>query len=312
MLIDWVGCDLLMPEPAPYRYELLGEGTVEDFPELGLPISEALTVQHFAVRDVANDSDLATLHVAQLGEGIGPVLLDWQTTAGAQALALPGHGMALDRLADSVIEHVPEGAVMLSWWDTSRQLSVLTGVAVHYDQNLPRPLILPPDWHDKRDSIEALERVFWRMPEPGTGDFGRYLDALTAPATEGIATLARIADGRPAFIAVQLADAYKLALARPQAIGIGYRDFSRTGDIHDDIRQVKDWLARQGFGVYAVEQMGIARNRVYYAADEETADSLLMRMLPFGEFEPLAVAGLKLVANYGSYWVYEIVQPIPE
>ncbi|MDP6952544.1 MAG: hydroxylamine oxidation protein HaoB, partial [Alphaproteobacteria bacterium] len=127
----------------------------------------------------------------------------------------------------------------------------------------------------------------------------------------GVAALATIADGRPAFITVQLADAYKLALARPQNIGIGYRDFSRTGEIHDDIRQVKDWLARQGFGIYAVEQMGVARNRVYYVADEETADSLLMRMLPFGEFEPLALEGLKLVANYGSYWVYEIVPPIP-
>ncbi len=312
MLIDWAGCDLIMPDPAPYRYELVAEGDIADFPDLGLSVPDGLTLRQFAVRDATSNADLASLHVVDLGEGIGPVLLDWQTAPGADALALPGRGMELDRLAEAVIEHVPDDAVMLAWWDTSRQLSVLSGVAVHYDQNLPRPLILPPAWHDKRDSIESLERVFWRMPEPEASDFARFVDALAAPAEEGLAMLAGIVDERSAFIAVQLADAYKLALARPQAIGIGYRDFSRTGEIHDDIRQVKDWLARQGFGIYAVEQMGIARNRVYYVADEETANSLLMNILPFGEFEPLDLEGLKLVANYGSYWVYEVVPPIPE
>ena len=52
-------------------------------------------------------------------------------------------------------------------------------------------------------------------------------------------------------------------------------------------------------------------NRVYYLADSATAETLLAHMLPFGAFDPLAIAGLKLVANYGSYWVYEIAPGSP-
>ena len=89
-------------------------------------------------------------------------------------------------------------------------------------------------------------------------------------------------------------------------MGVGYRDFAVSGHIHDDIIQVKKWLGEQGFSHYAVESFGIAKKRVYYLKDSMTANTLLAHMLPFGEFNPLALSGLKLVANYGSYWVYEI------
>ncbi len=312
MLVDWAGCDLLMPEPAPYRYELVAEGTVADFPDLGLRVPAELSIRKFAVRDSDSGADLAELHVADAGEGTAPVLLDWQGAKGVAALALAGRPGDLELLAEAVAEHVPDDALMLGWWDTSRQLAALTGIDVRFDENLPRPLIVPPEWLDRRESIESLERVFWRMSEDGGGDFGRFLDAMAAEPADGAKALAEMAGGRQAFIAVQLADAYKLALARPQAFGVGYRDFSRTGDIHDDIRQVKDWLAKQGVGIYAVEPIGIAGNRVYYIADEQTAGAFLTRLLPFGEFEPLQLDGLKLVANYGSYWVYEIVPPSSE
>ncbi len=312
MLVDWAGCDLLMPKPAPYRYELIAEGNITAFPDLALRAPAKLAIRKFAVRHSDSGADLAELHVADLGEGAAPVLLDWQNATGAVPLALAGRPQDLDLLAEAVAEHVPDDALLLAWWDTSRQLAALTGVAILYDENLPRPLIVPPEWIDRRKSIESLERVFWRLPEDGGVGFGRFLDAMAATPAKGARALAEIAGGRRAFITVQLADAYKLALARPQIFGVGYRDFSRTGDIHSDIRQVKDWLAKQGFSIYAVELINVARNRVYYLADEKTAGSLLAGLLPFGEFEPLELEELKLVANYGSYWVYEIMPPIAQ
>ena len=105
---------------------------------------------------------------------------------------------------------------------------------------------------------------------------------------------------------VQISDAYKLSLTRPNLVGVGFRDFRAGGDIHDEIIEVKNWLDRRGLRDYAVESMGLVKKRVYYLEDIETATTLLVQMLPFGNFDPLKLNSLKLVANYGSYWVYEL------
>ena len=180
-------------------------------------------------------------------------------------------------------------------------------VNILFDENFPRPLFIPPEWESDLSGIESLERVFWRISEKNTANFGKFIDALASEAEVGTEILKEIAGSRRCFIVVQLSDAYKLSLTRPNSVGVGFRDFPAGGDIHEEIIQVKNWLDKQDLRDYAVESGGLTKKRAYYLENIETAKTLLVQMLPFGNFDPLKLSSLKLVANYGSYWVYELV-----
>jgi hydroxylamine oxidation protein HaoB len=93
---------------------------------------------------------------------------------------------------------------------------------------------------------------------------------------------------------------------RPGRFGIGYRDFAGSGEVHGQVKQVKDWLAEHGYRSYAVEKKGANVNRVYFLADARSEETLLARMLPFSSSNTLRLEELRLVANYGGYWVYEV------
>lgn len=306
LLIDWVGYDLLLPDPAPYRYELVTEGTIANFPDLILSAPSKLAIRKFEARLDHDGTPFADVYVADLGAEFAPVLLDWQERSTDLSIVVPSRSADLNDLAQAVKLHVPDDGVLLGWWDTSRQLHALTGVQIVYDVNLPRPLFIPSDWEDDFSAIESLEKIFWRISEKGGPDFERFLDALSTQKEEGLATLKAIAGRQKHFIVVQLSDAYKLSLARPDLVRVGYRDFVASKDIHDDIIQVKKWLDAQGVADYAVESLGWAKKRVYYLRDRASAGTLIAQMLPFGNFKPTLLDGLKLVGNYGSYWVYEM------
>ena len=92
-----------------------------------------------------------------------------------------------------------------------------------------------------------------------------------------------------------------------QFINVGFHNFATGTEIHEDIVRVKRWLEEQQLTNYAVEASGITSKRVYYVPDEESANTLVAQMLPLSGFNPGSLQGLKLVANYGSYWVYEIL-----
>ncbi len=311
LLIDWAGYDLLLPDPAPYRYELVSEGTIANFPDLVLSAPSELAIRKFEARLDTDGTSFADVYVADLGAEFAPVLLDWQDRSTDLSIVVPSRSADLNDLAQAVKLHLPDDGVLLGWWDTSRQLHALTGVQIVYDVNLPRPLFIPSDWEDDFLAIESLEKVFWRISEKGGQDFERFLDALSNQMEDGLATLNQIAGRQKVFIVVQLSDAYKLALARPDLVRVGYRDFAASKDIHDDITQVKKWVEEQGYADYAVETLGWAKKRVYYLRDRESANTLIAQILPFGTFKPTLLDGLKLVANYGSYWVYEMDPQTP-
>ena len=71
---------------------------------------------------------------------------------------------------------------------------------------------------------------------------------------------------------------------------------------------MKKWLEERQLSHYIVEKTDLTSKRMYYLNDSQGVDlPLLARLLPLGEFDPFSIEGLKLVANYGSYWVYELV-----
>lgn len=306
LLLGWAGWALLVAAPAPYRYELIGEGPVADFPDLGLDAPETLSIRKFELRATGAAAPLAVLHVADPGGGSAPVLLEWQSRT-AEPLLTEGAPLAdLNRLVQAVAQHVPARGVVLGWWDTARRLKLLAGVDIVFDDNLAQPLLIPPAWSSRRDSIEALEHRFWKVSRDSEPLFARYLEALLSEPAAGAAGLRQLVGERRAFVAVHLSDAYKLGALRPERFGIGYRDFAGSGDIHGQVKQVKDWLDEQGYRSYAVEKKGVNVNRVYFLADARTEETLLARMLPFTTSNPLELEELQLVANYGGYWVYEV------
>jgi len=306
LLFDWAGCALLFPDQAPYRYELTKEGPIAEFPELGLAVPETLMIRKFEVRAEQATGPLAVLHTADPGEGAAPVLLEWQSRTAQPLRTVSGRLADLISLAQAVTRHVPETAVVLGWWDTARQLKLLAGVDVLFDENLGQPLLIPPAWSGRRESIEALEDLFWQVSSDSKPLFDRYLDALLSDPGEGAARLRALAGERQAYVAVRLADAYLLGALRPEHFGVGFRDFPAGGEIHGQVTQVKDWLAENGYRSYAVDKKSLGATRVYFLTDAGAEGTLLARMLPFTSSNPVQLEALRLVANYGGYWVYKL------
>ena len=309
LLIDWAGYDSLLPDPAPYRYELVAEGEGSSFSDLTFPVPSGTHIKKYETRLDEDGGVIAELFLAYMGSEIAPILLDWQNLSGEQSLVIPTRTDDLADLARAVAEHAQEGAVILGWWDTARQLSILDGVNSLYDQNFNRPLFLPGSWRGDEDAIESLERIFWRIIGEGEGDFGLVVDALASPPQVGIPVLHKLAGERSAFLVVQVSDLYKLSLLRPGLMPVEYQDFHNSGDIHESILTVKKRLEERQLNHYIVEKMGLTSKRMYYINDSESVVDLplLARLLPMGEFDPFSIEGLKLVANYGSYWVYELI-----
>ncbi len=305
LLIDWAGYDALLPDPAPYRYELIAEGNIQSFPSLLFPVPADAHVKQFEARLDVDNQPFANLFLVYEGAEISPILLDWQNLPSASGLVMATRTEELAQLAEAVMEHAQAGTLVLGWWDTVRQLSVLNEVDSLYEQNFSRPLFLPEAWRNDKEAIESLERIFWRISEEGEGEFGKIVDALATLDGSGVKILQSVAGEVPSLLVLQISDLYKLSLLRPELLQVGYQDFPNTGDIHDSILTVKQWLEKRGLSQYVVETMGPLGKRVYFIEDGQLP--LLGRLLPIGDFDPFGIAGLKLVANYGSYWVYEIL-----
>ena len=307
LMIDWAGYDSWLPNPAPYRYELVAEGDAGDFADLRFPAPAGTPVKRYETRLDKSGKVIAEVFLAYMGSETSPILLDWQNTTAEPALVIPTRSDDLSKLAAAVNEHAGDDALILGWWDTARQLSILDGVTSLYDENFARPLFLPPEWKDDKSAIESLERIFWRISDDGEGAFGHIVDALASPPETGLEIFLRLAGNKPAFLVVQVSDLYKLSLQRPEIISVRYKDFQDSGDIHESILKVKSWLEERQLRYYVVEKMGVGAKRMYYIpASQESDLPLLARLLPLGEFDPFTIEGLKLVANYGSYWVYEL------
>ncbi len=308
LLFDWAGCALLLPAHAPYRYELVAEGPLTEFAHLDLDVAvpDAVSIRKYEVRAEADATIIGVAHAAIPDPDSPPILLNWENLTGRPLLTEIQSLSDLSRLAQAVREHVPSPAVVLGWWDTMRQLRFLTKSEVLIDRNLAQPVLVPPIWRDQSDAIMALEREFWQVPSQADPVFSSYVDALLATPQTGALALRALAGNRPAYIVVGLADAYKLGALRADKFGIGYRDFVRSGDVHAEISQVNAWLGEQGYQSYAIDRRSGRSNRIYFLTDGMTEETLLAQMLPFSSSNPKDLSFLRLVANYGGYWVYEI------
>jgi hydroxylamine oxidation protein HaoB len=188
---------------------------------------------------------------------------------------------------------------------------LLTDIDTPFSDNLAQPLLVPEVWRNRRESIEEAERSFWRLGDSADTSkvlFEKFQAALLADKATGAAKLEVLAGGREAYLVLHISDAYKLGVANPTRLGIGYKDFPSTGGIHALSGHVKKWLKEKGYDSFTVEKRGPTSTRVYFLTDSASPDTLIAQALPFTTSQPFELGHLSIVYQSGGYWVYKVLQ----
>lgn len=311
LLLGWLGWAILHSAgdgEAPYQYKKVAEGGVEKFPDLGLEAYEGMTIRKYELlAEEVQKEPLVEFYTGSKGDH-APVLLEWKNNLIEPVLTVSGSIKDLTDLARAISEHVPSEAVVLGWWDTSRQLELLEGVNTLFDGNLAQPLLIPGPWVKQQKAIENLEHEFWQVTDSSEAKVRqkRIAEALLADEATGASILRELAGGREAYVVVHWADAYKLGGMAPERFGIGYNDFPGSKQTHALIPRVKQWMEENGYETYLVQRQGEDTVRAYFLTDSAYKDTLIAKMLPFSTSQPTELEKLKLVAQYGGYWVYSL------
>ena len=312
-MLGWVAYLWLSPGQAAYRFQLIEEGGIGKFAKLGLAAWPDLVISKHEVRVEGVDQSLAMAYLARRGNA-QPVMLNWENQSGEPVVFLDGKISEVTALATAITKYVPKGATILAWWDTSRQIQLLTGNETVFTSHLGKPRITPSIWLAKSEATEKYEREFWRAPASAeeSQKFERFADALAADSKEGAAMLRELAGGREAYVVVHLSDLYKLGLMRPERLGVAYKDFPlQGGDVHGLSGMVKRWLLDNHHTTYTLH--GLSENfvRAYFLTDDKSGSTLLAQMLPFTNSKPIELKAVQLVYQYGGYWVYKIPDTQP-
>ncbi|HLA61433.1 MAG TPA: hydroxylamine oxidation protein HaoB, partial [Nitrospiraceae bacterium] len=283
LVLCWLAYLWLSPGAAPYHYKLVEEGGVDKFGKLGLEAWPDLGISKQEVLVEGVDQPVAVAYLARRGNA-PPVMLSWENRSDEPVVFVDGKLSELTVLATAIAKHVPKDAAILAWWDTSRQIRLLTGYQTVFSSHLRQPLLMPSLWRPRSGAIEKYEREFWRAPASAeeSQKFQRFADALAADPKEGVAMLRELTGGREAYVAVHLSDLYKLGLMRPDRLSVAYKDFPlQGGDVHGLSGMVKSWLVDNNYTGYTV--YGLSENvvRAYFLTDAKSGNTLLAQMLPF-------------------------------
>ena len=307
LLLAWVTHSFWQPGTAPYRYQRVAQGGIEHFAHLGLGAWPDLAITKYEIHVDGLDQPVAVGHVARRGPA-SPVMLDWDNRSGEPLVFSDTRLTELKPLAAAVSKHTPKEALLLAWWDTARQLHLLTGRDVAYDAHLGQPLVAPAPWRHHDLSIVRYEREFWGAP-PNDVDaqrFARFAEALASESDRGAAMLRELAGNREAYVIVHVSDLYKLGLQFPDRLGVAYKDLILKGDVHGQISYVKRWVAENRYSAYTVHELSGQQARAYAVTDVRSGKTLLAQMLPLDSSNPTEMQALQLVYQHGGYWVYKI------
>jgi hydroxylamine oxidation protein HaoB len=297
----------LKPEPPPYRYQLALTGGVESFSALGLQDWPGLTVEKYEVLVESVDKPIAVGYRAKKGTST-PVLLHWENQASEPVISIENETSDLASVAAAVNKHMSKDAIILGWWDLSRQINLLTDHDTLFKSHIGEPVMAPSYWKSRAEEIERYEREFWGAPasQEEQQKFQRFADALSSEPIEGSKILRELAGGREGYVIVHVSDIYKLGLMRPSKLDMAFKDFPLTGNVHGLNGQIKAWMVNNKYEVYTLQALSEKSVRVYYLREGQSTNTLLARMLPFSQWAPLDLEPLQLIHKQGAYWVYKI------
>lgn len=292
-----------------YRYDLGSELTAAELGELAALLPAGTVVQSARVLAPGQSRPLADLRLARTPQG--PVLLDWHAQVDDPFLTLLPALVETTVLAPVLARHVPEDAVVLAWWDVSRQIRLLTGAEVVFSESLGEPLFVPVRWHEQADEVREIEQAFWQVPDAGDREAGlerfrRFATALLAPEEDGIAALRALGQGKPVVLVLHLRDLILLGQMAPQDLGVAFSDFGTLSEVHGMVQRVRAWMRENDHAAYGLMQSGTDPVRAIAVTDEASSRTLVARLLPLVGNDQGDVEGARLVYRTGGYVVFEI------
>jgi hydroxylamine oxidation protein HaoB len=306
-LIGWFAYLWFKPAPAPYTYQLVDEGGVAKFGHLGLHAWPNLKISKYEIHVQSVDKPIAIAYRADKGDGKS-VLLNWENLVSEPVGSMGADLSELSTIASDIAKHVPKEAVILAWWDTSRQLGLLSERDTLFTSHLGQPLIAPSYWKDRADVIDEYERQFWGASGSSEEErkFKQFTDALSSEPRKGAALLRELVGSREAYVVVHPSDLYKLGLMRPDRMDIAFKDFPLTGNVHGLAGQVKAWMKENGYDTYTLQSLSEKQIRAYFLSETKNGKILLSQMLPLMNSTPVDFEELRLVHKHGGYWLYKI------
>jgi len=307
VLLSWVLYLWVKPLPPPYNYQLVEEGGSAQFSNLQLEAWPDLKIGKYELRVPSLDKPVAIAYETKDHAGRS-ILLNWENLVSEPIVTASVDFSELRTLAADITNHVPKDAIILGWWDTSRQLKLLSGRDTLFTSYLADPLIVPSYWKDRSDVVAEYEREFWG-PLGSTEEqekFKIFADALSSEASKGANMLKEVVGSREAYIVVHPADLYKLAMMYPDRIDLAFKDFPLTGNVHGLAGQVKGWMKENGYNTYTLQSLSEKSVRAYFLNETQKGKVLLAHMLPLMNSTPVDFEALQVVHKQGGYWVFKI------
>ncbi len=311
-MLGWIAYLWLIPAPAPYRYHLVEKGGVGKFAQLGLEAWPGLTIGQYEVRVDSVDKPIAVVYRATRDDA-PPVLLNWESGV-SEPLGFIGSKLSeLTTVATAIAKHTPTDAVVLAWWDISRQVRLLADRDTVFTSHLRQPMMVPSYWNGRSAAIDKYEREFWGAPAPveERQHFERFVDALAADPNEGVAMLRELAGPREVYLVVHVTDIYKLGLMRPERLDLAFKNFPIPSDVHGLAQHVKAWMKNNNYDTYTLQSLSKASVRGYFLREVKSGYPLLAQLLPFTGWAPLALEAVQLIYQHGGYWVYRLAPAEP-
>jgi hydroxylamine oxidation protein HaoB len=309
VLLAWFAWLWFTPGSAPYRYHLLETGEASKFPELELSAWPELTINQYELHVPETDQPVALAYFGQRGQ-LPPTLLNWENRTGEPLINLDRKPAELSALATAISKHAASDALILAWWDTSRQLALLTERDVLFRTPLHEPLIIPDDWQARATAIRAYEseQADTLVTAQEREQFQSFTQALLNPLETGIAQLRQLTGPtREAYLVVHVSDLYKLGLMYPDRIGVAYKNYRMTGNIHGMISHLKTEMGTRGYQTYTLQSLSDELIRAFFLTDQQSYGALLTRLLPFTDNPPpVELEEPQLIYQQGGYWVYKL------
>ena len=98
---------------------------------------------------------------------------------------------------------------------------------------------------------------------------------------------------------------------RPDQFDITYKNFPMEGNMHGLIGYLKNWMQENNFTTYTLQSISDKMVRGYFLRTDKSSNSLIAKMLPFTNSNPLDLQPVQLIYQQGGYWVYQIPSANP-